>query len=61
MLEVEEGLQQRLNEAGALATAEDLRRFDIDGTPIAVGSVKLTSEEPIEKDYQTPYRVATVA
>src|SRR6516162_3973197 len=61
MLDFEEALQDRLNEAGVVATAEGLRQFDTDGSPIAVGPVKLTTKGPIEKDYQTPYGVATVA
>src|SRR5919107_4780400 len=61
MLDFEETLQQRLNEAGVLGTAEGLKQFDTDGSPITVGAVKLTTKGPIEKDYQTPYGVATVA
>src|SRR5947209_9096414 len=61
MLDVEETLQDRLNEAGVLATGEGLRQFDPDGSPITVGPVKLTTKGPVEKDYQTPYGVATVA
>src|SRR4051812_15800186 len=61
MLDFEETLQRRLNEAGVLGTAEGLQQFDTDGSPIMVGSVKLTTKGPIEKDYQTPYGVATVA
>src|ERR671921_556244 len=61
MLDFEETLQQRLNEAGVIATAEGLQQFDTDGSPITVGPVKLTTKGPIEKDYQTPYGVATVA
>src|SRR5512147_1683734 len=61
MLDFEETLQQRLNEAGVLGTSEGLRQFDTDGAPITIGSVKLTTKGPIEKDYQTPYGVATVA
>src|SRR3954469_14237361 len=61
MLDFEETLQHRLNEAGVVATAEGLKRFDTDGTPITVGSSKLTTKGPVEKDYQTPYGVATVA
>src|ERR687894_2317028 len=61
MLDFEEALQQRLNEAGVLGTAEGLQQFDTDGSPITVGSVKLTTKGPIEKDYQTPYGVATLA
>src|SRR5512142_249192 len=61
MLGFEEALQQRLNDAGILATAEGLKRFDTDGAPSTVGAVKLTTKGPVEKDYQTPYGVATVA
>jgi hypothetical protein len=61
MLDFEETLQERLNEAGVVATAEGLRQFDTDGSPITVGPVKLTTKGPVEKDYQTPYGVATVA
>jgi hypothetical protein len=61
MLGFEETLQQRLNEAGVVATAEGLQQFDTDGSPINVGPVKFTSKGQIEKDYQTPYGVATVA
>ena len=61
MLDFEEALQQRLNEAGVVATAEGLRQFDTDGAPITVGPVKLTTKGQVEKDYQTPFGVATVA
>jgi hypothetical protein len=61
MLDFEETLQQRLNDAGVVATAEGLKQFDTDGSPITVGPVKLTSKGQVEKDYQTPYGVATVA
>jgi hypothetical protein len=61
MLDFEEALQDRLNEAGVVATAEGLRQFDTDGSPITVGPVKFTSKGQVEKDYQTPYGVATVA
>jgi hypothetical protein len=61
MLDFEETLQQRLNDAGTRATAEGLKRFDTDGSPITVGATKLTSKGQVEKDYQTPYGVATLA
>src|SRR3954468_23631245 len=61
MLGFEEALQERLNDAGVVATAEGLKQFDTDGSPITVGATKLTSKGPVEKDYQTPYGVATVA
>ena len=61
MLEFEQTIQERLNQAGVVATAEGLRQFDTDGSPITVGPVKFTSKGQVEKDYQTPYGVATVA
>lgn len=61
MLDFEENLQQRLNEAGVLATQEGLRQFDTDGSPITVGSLKLTTKGQLPKEYQTPYGVATIA
>src|SRR3954471_23176434 len=61
MLDFEETLQQRLNDAGVVATAEGLRQFDTDGSPLTVRPVKFTSKAQIEKDYQTPYGVAAVA
>src|SRR6478672_4673669 len=60
MLDAEEVLQQRLDEAGTLATAEVLQRFDTDGSPIQVGDTKLTSKGKLLKEYQTPYGVAPV-
>ena len=51
MLGFEETLQQRLNEAGVVATAEVLKQFDTDGSPITVGATKLTTKGPVEKDY----------
>ena len=39
MLDFEETLQERLNDAGVLATAEGLKQFDADGSPITVGPV----------------------
>src|SRR4051812_28315680 len=60
MLDAEETIQQRLNEAGTLATAEALGRFDTDGSPILVGDTKLTSMGRVLKEYQTPYGVAPV-
>ena len=61
MLAFEETLQQCLNQAGVVATAEGLKQFDTDGSPITVGSTKLTTKGQVEKDYQTPYGVATLA
>src|SRR3954453_13794828 len=60
MLDFEEVIQQRLNEAGVLATGEVLQQFDADGSPITVGDTKLTSKGKLLKGYQTPYGVAPV-
>src|SRR3954466_7651890 len=60
MLDSEEVIQQRLNEAGVLATQEALQRFDADGSPIQVGDTKLTSKGKLKKEYQTPCGVAPV-
>src|SRR3954470_21233340 len=60
MLAFEEVIQQRLNEAGVLATTEALQQFDADGAPIQVGDTKLTSKGKLTKEYQTPYGVAPV-
>ncbi len=60
MLDFEEVIQDRLNQAGVVATGEALRQFDTDGSPITIGSVKFTSKGRLPKEYQTPYGVATV-
>src|SRR3954465_2752289 len=61
MLVFEETLQHRLNDAGVVATAEGLKQFDTDGSPITVGPGKVNTQGQVEKDYQTPYGGATVA
>src|SRR3954468_23173425 len=61
MLDFEEVIQDRLNQAGVVATQEALQQFDTDGAPITIGSVKFTTKGPLPKGYQTPYGVATVA
>src|SRR3954470_7557686 len=61
MLDFEETLQQRLNDAGVVATAEGMRQFDTEGSPITGGPVKFTTKGQVEKDYQSPYGVAAVA
>jgi hypothetical protein len=60
MLDFEQAIQDRLNQAGVVATQEALEQFDTDGAPITIGSVKFTSKGPLPKEYQTPYGVATV-
>ena len=60
MLENEEKIQGALNEAGVLATRVSLERFDTDGNPIRVGTVKMTSKGKVHKDYQSPYGAVAV-
>lgn len=50
LLEFEETLRGRLDQAVVATTAEGLRQFDTDGSPIALGSIKLASEGQVEKD-----------
>jgi hypothetical protein len=61
MLESEEAIQTALNEAGMLATAEALKQFDTDGSPLAFGATRWTSKGQEPKDYQTPYGEVRVA
>jgi hypothetical protein len=60
MLEAENAIQDALNEAGTLATANFLKRFDTDGSPIVIGQTKLTSKGTVAKEYQAPYGATTV-
>ncbi len=61
MLDFEQTIQERLNQAGVVATQEALRQFDTDGSPLTIGPVKFTSKGQLPKEDQTPYGVATVA
>jgi hypothetical protein len=61
MLDTEESIQTVLNEAGVLATAEALKQFDTDGSPLAFGATRWTSKGQEPKDYQTPYGEVSVA
>src|SRR3954447_24666528 len=60
MLETEEAIQQALNQAGMLATAEALKQFDTDGSPIVIGPARMTSKGQEPKAYQTPYGEVSV-
>ena len=60
MLEAESAICDALNEAGSLASANFLKRFDSDGTPIVIGQTTLTSKGTVAKEYQTPYGATTV-
>src|SRR4051812_7905433 len=60
MLDTEEAIQEALNEAGVLATAEALKQFDTDGSPLLLGSTRWTSKGQEPKTYQTPYGEVSV-
>jgi len=60
MLVVEEKILNALNEAGCFATAEKLKLFDTDGSPIVIGQMKLTSRCQNNETYQTPYGAVDV-
>ena len=60
MLDTEEAIQQALNQAGVLATAQALKQFDTDGSPLVIGSTRWTSKGQEPKTYQTPYGEAVV-
>lgn len=60
MLESEGAIQQALNEAGRLASAEALQQFDTDGSPIRLGPSTWTSKGLEPKAYQTPYGEVSV-
>ena len=60
MLDFEETSSSNSTLPGSWPPQEGLRQFDTDGSPITIGSVKLTSKGQRPKDYQTPYGVATV-
>jgi hypothetical protein len=55
MLEMEQAIQSAVNEVGNLATKEAIERFDTNGTPIQIGSVRMTSRGLVRKRYETPY------
>ena len=61
LLTTEQAIQQALNEAGLLATAEALQQFDTDGSPLQIGQARYTSKGQEPKGYQTPYGEVVVA
>jgi hypothetical protein len=61
MLDTEETIQNALNEAGVLASAEALKQFDTDGSPLILGSSRWTSKGQEPKAYQTPYGEVSIA
>jgi hypothetical protein len=60
MLEAEERIQAACNDAGMLASAEALKRFDTDGSAIVLGAIKWTKRCASPKTYQTPYGAVEV-
>jgi hypothetical protein len=61
MLDTEEAIQQSLNQAGVLASAEALKQFDTDGSPLQLGSTRWTTKGQEPMTYQTPYGAVVVA
>jgi hypothetical protein len=57
----EQAIQEALNEAGTLATAEVLRLSDTEGQPIDREGRRFTSKGQIPKRYETPYGPIDVA
>ena len=56
MLEMENHIQDELNQAGCLATAESLKQFDTDGSPIIISQTKLTArKQKASQHYECPY------
>ncbi len=60
LLTMEDAILDGCNQLGCLATAEALSQFDTDGTPISLGSTKLTSRTQTNKTYHSPYGKVSV-
>jgi len=61
MLEMEEQIQLAVNTVGMVATEEALKRFDTIGTPIQIGSIRMSSKGKVRKRYESPYGAVDVA
>jgi hypothetical protein len=61
MLDMEAAIQEATHAVGCCVTAEALKRFDTDGSPIRIGALKLTARGRDPKPYQTPYGEVAVA
>ena len=61
MLSGEEVVQAAVNAVGLLGTRVLLKRFDTDGSPIAVGDIRFSSKGMVEKEYETPYGKVSLA
>lgn len=55
MLDSEIKIQEEINGAGNLMTEKRLAEFDVDGAPMVIGGVKLTSKGLHNGNYETPY------
>lgn len=55
MLEMEHTIQEAVNDIGRCATEAALQRFDTDGSPFRMGTVKWTARSRDPEEYQTPY------
>jgi hypothetical protein len=61
LFEAEHVILDACNEVGKLATSQAIKKFDTDGRPIQVASVKFTAKTaPVLKAYQTPYGAVDV-
>jgi hypothetical protein len=61
LMEMENSVQQAVNELGLLATQEALKKFDITGSSIQVGDIRLSSKGQVMKRYETPYGFVDIA
>ncbi len=61
MLDKEMAIRAAVNEAGVLGTAEALKSFDVDGSPIIAGVRKYTSKGENYEKYECPYGSITVS
>eukprot|EP00828_Plagiopyla_frontata_P005555 TRINITY_DN12266_c0_g1_i2.p1 TRINITY_DN12266_c0_g1~~TRINITY_DN12266_c0_g1_i2.p1 ORF type:complete len:203 (+),score=13.66 TRINITY_DN12266_c0_g1_i2:42-650(+) len=54
-------IRAAVNEAGALATAEALKKFDSEGNPVVTGGRKYTSKGEFLEKYECPYGTIKVS
>ena len=60
LMDMEKSILSGCNDLGSLATAEAIKEFDTDGSPLQVGGIKLTARVKDNKIYQTPYGAVDV-
>ena len=60
LMEMEESIQQAVNDIGAVATHQALKKFDTTGAPIQIGSIRMTSKGEELKRYETPYGAVNI-